>query len=34
MCMEYLFDKAFIYLLVCTNLCMIDWLDSCDSTKD
>ena len=34
MCMEYLFDKAFIYLRVYTNLCTIDWLDSCDSTKN
>ena len=34
MCMEFLFNKVFIYLCVCTNLCITDWLDSCDSTKN
>ena len=34
MCMEYLFNKVFIYLHVCTNLCMTYWFDSCDSTKN
>ena len=34
MCLECLFYNSFIHLRVCTNLCMTDWLDSCDSTKN
>ena len=34
MCVECLFNNVFIYLHVCTNLCMTDGLDSCDSTKN